>query len=154
MNNMVLYFTRSGNSKRIAEKIAKKLGCGTVEITDDKSWKGIFGFMRGGYYSLKQKVTRVSLEGDYDVSRADNIILVSPLWAGSAAPAGYSFLLNKKEKIKKLHMVICNDGSDTEEAFKKLELLVGKINNKYRITKNLGNEDSVISEICVNITDE
>jgi len=152
MNNKVLYFSRSGNSKRIAEKTAQKLGCETVEITDDVSWKGIFGFIKGGYYSINQKITGVSVENDYNVADADNIVLVVPLWAGNTAPAGYSFLLKEMKNIKKLHMVICNDGSDFDKAYKKLESMVGNIKNKYGITKNKGNEDSVIDNICHIIT--
>lgn len=152
MNNKVLYFSRSGNAKRIAEKTAKKLGCETLEITDNVSWKGFFGFMKGGFYSINQKITEVSIENDYNVSEADTIVLVVPLWAGNTAPAGYSFLLKEMKNIKKLYMVICNDGSDFVKAYAKLETMVGNIKNKYGITKNKGNEDSVIDNICLDIT--
>ncbi len=69
MNNKVVYFSRSGNSKRVAGKIAEKLDCGKVELTDNVSWKGIFGFFKGGFYSLNQKITEISLEDDYNVCR-------------------------------------------------------------------------------------
>jgi len=152
MNNTVLYFSRSGNAKRIAEKTAEKLDCGTIEITDNISWKGLFGFMKGGYYSLNRKVTEVTVENDYDVSKADNIVLVVPLWAGLTAPAGYSFLLKEMKNIKNLHMVICSDGSEAAKAYGRLESLIGVINNKYEIIKNQKNEDSVINNIYNNIT--
>jgi flavodoxin len=42
MELQVVYFTRTGNSKRVAEKIAKKLNVSIIEIKDNKSWKGIF----------------------------------------------------------------------------------------------------------------
>lgn len=152
MENKVLFFTRSGNSKRIAEKAAEKLGCEALEITDDVSWKGFFGFIKGGFYSINQKITRVLVENDYNVSEADAIVLVVPLWAGNSAPAGYSFLLKEMKNIKKLYMVICNDGSDVEKAYNKLENMVGNIKNKYSISKNKGNEDEVINDICRDIT--
>lgn len=152
MINKVLYFSRSGNSKRIAEKIAEKLGCTTIEITDNVSWKGFFGFMKGGFYSINQKLTGIKLENDYNVSEADNIVLVVPLWAGNTAPAGYSFLMKEMKNIKNLYMVICNDGSDFDKAYTKLQKMVGNIKNKYGITKNKGNEDSVIDNICRDIT--
>jgi len=55
MNYKVVYFTRTGNSKRVAEKIANKLSCETIQITDNINWKGILGFLKGGYYSSKNR---------------------------------------------------------------------------------------------------
>lgn len=151
MKNTVLYFSRSGVSKRIAGKVAKKLDCKTIEITDDVSWKGIFGFMKGGFYSLNKKITKVSLENDYNPAEADNIILVVPLWAGGTAPAGYSFLQKEIGNIKKLYLVVSSDGSAPDKAFLKLEEMVGPIKNKYGIIKSKKNEDDVVNSICTSI---
>jgi len=151
MKNKVLYFSRSGNSKRIADKVAKKIGCETIEITDNVSWKGIFGFVKGGYYSLHKKVTKISLENDYNPAEADNIILVVPLWAGGTAPAGYSFLQNEIGHIKNLYFIVSSDGSAPDKAFLKLEAMVGSIKNKYGIIKNKKNEDDVVNIVCASV---
>ncbi len=151
MKNKVLYFSRSGVSKRIADKVAKKLDCKTIEITDDVSWKGIFGFMKGGFYSLNKKITKVSLENDYNPAEADNIILVVPLWAGGTAPAGYSFLQKEIGHIKNLYLIVSSDGSAPDKAFLKLEEMVGTIKNKYGIIKSKKNEDDVVNSICTSI---
>lgn len=151
MKNKVLYFTRSGNSKRIADKVADKIGCETIEITDDVSWKGIFGFIKGGFYSLSKKITKVSLENDYNPAEADNIILVVPLWAGGTAPAGYSFLQKEVVNIKNLYLIVSSDGSEPDKAFTTLESMVGPIKNKYGIIKSKKNEDDVVNNICTSI---
>lgn len=153
MAKKVFYFSRSGNSKRIAEKITAKLNCGMTEITDDVSWKGIFGYMRGGYYSITGKTTRIELTPATDVKEQDAVILVVPLWAGNVAPAGYSFLIKEKDNIKKLFMLIDNDGSDVDKTFAKLEKRVGKIDNKYGVTKHKNNEDEVIENLCRDAAD-
>ena len=151
MTNKVLYFSRSGSSKRIAGKVAKKLGCETIEITDDVSWKGIFGFMKGGYYSLSKKITNITLEDDYSPTKTDNIVLVVPLWAGGIAPAGYSFLQKQRQNIKNLYLVVSSDGSEPDKTFLKLEAMVGPIKNKYGIVKSKKNEDDVVNSICAAI---
>lgn len=151
MNCNVFYFSRTGNSERIAKKISEKVSCGTTQLTDDVSWKGLFGWLRGGFYSLNGKKTKVTIEGGADVSQYDKIILVAPLWAGNTAPAGYSFLEEYRNDIKELYVVICNDGSDVESAFVKLEQRVGKIKNRYGITKNKGNEDEVVAKLVNDI---
>ena len=151
MTNKVLYFSRSGISRRIAGKVAQKLGCETIEITDDVSWKGIFGFMKGGYYSLSKKITNVTLEDDYRPSKTDNIVLVVPLWAGGIAPAGYSFLQKQIQNIKNLYLVVSSDGSEPDKTFLKLEAMVGPIKNKYGIVKSKKNEDDVVNSICATV---
>ena len=148
----VFFFSRTGNSERIAKKISEKLGSPAIRLTDDVSWKGIIGWFRGGFYSIRGKSTNVSVEGGADVTAYDKVILVSPLWAGNTAPAGYSFLEGRMNDIRELCVVICNDGSDTDSAFTKLEEKVGKIKHKYGITKNKGNEDDVIARLVDDIS--
>ncbi|MBN2883103.1 MAG: hypothetical protein JXN10_06215 [Clostridia bacterium] len=147
MNINVFYFSRTGNSERIAKKISEKLGCSMTRLTDNVSWKGIIGWFRGGFYSINGKKTKVSFEGSPDIASLDKVILVSPLWAGNTAPAGYSFLEDYMNDIKEFYVVICNDGSPVDSAFEKLEQKVGIIKNKYGITKNLGNEEEVIAKL-------
>lgn len=151
MNNKVLYFSRSGDSKRIAGKVAEKLGCETIEITDNVSWNGIFGFMKGGFYSLSKKITKVSLENDYNPAEADNIILVVPLWAGGTAPAGYSFLQKEMNNIKNLYLIVSSDSSSPKKAFTTVETMVGSIKNKYGIIKSKKNENDVVNNICASV---
>jgi len=56
MNTVVLFFSRTGTSKRVATKIADGLGLKPIEITDDKNWNGILGYIKGGYYSSSNKM--------------------------------------------------------------------------------------------------
>jgi flavodoxin len=154
MSCRVFYFTRTGNSKRVAERIAEKVECGISEITDDISWKGLLGWLRGGFYSLQGKETNISISETGDIGSYDKIVLVAPLWAGNTAPAGYTFIKKYREEIKKLHVVICNDGSKVEKAFLNLEEKVGMVECKYGVTKNLGNEETVIDTICTDLGKE
>lgn len=153
MSNRVIYFSRSGKCKMVADKIAQELNCGTSEITDNVSWKGFFGFMRGGFYSLNQRLTQVTVEDGFEAKDADNIIFIVPLWAGGTAPAGYSYLKKEISNIKNLFMLICSDGTEATKAYAKLEEMVGPIKNKYGIVKSQHNETSVIKQICDAVSD-
>ena len=148
MNNVILYFSRSGNAKRIAGKLAGKLGCASLRITDDVKWNGFFGFMKGGYYSLTGRTTNVTVEGDPDISSFENVVLVAPLWAGGIAPAGYSYLMKECKNIRRLTVLITCDGSDPNKAYGRLEEITGPIENKLCIAKNLKNEDEIIDVLA------
>ncbi|HZK60502.1 MAG TPA: hypothetical protein VFC41_00410, partial [Anaerovoracaceae bacterium] len=102
MNNKVLFFTRTGNSRRIAEKLADELSCQIIEVTDNMNWNGIWGFIKGGYYASRDKV--VAIKTSADVEDYDELIVVSPLWAGKLAPDIKEFL--KTVEKDKVHLVV------------------------------------------------
>ncbi|MGB3366848.1 MAG: hypothetical protein WBA54_05135 [Acidaminobacteraceae bacterium] len=139
MNIKVVYFTRTGTSRRIAEKIASELSCDVVEIRDDMKWKGIFGFIKGGYYASKDKPVKIKLSkeiGDYD-----ELVVVSPLWAGGSAPAIRTFL--KNISLEKVNLVITSNGSSVKDR------------SGYKcvndIIKSKSNEETVIGDLVKKI---
>ncbi len=146
MNCRVLYFSLSGNSKRIAEKIAAQGGCGLSQITDDKNWKGIFGFLRGGFYALRFKKTTPVIDPEVDFNELDHILIVGPVWAGNAAPAVYSLLEKEKSNLQKVCLVLSSGGGDTDPVFKKLEEKIGPIPFKFGIPKDKADEDAVAAQ--------
>jgi len=134
MNIKVAYFTRSGTSKRVAEKISQKLSCEIYEIRDNINWKGFFGFIKGGFYSSVNKEVEISYDKSLD--EADEFIVVSPLWAGGAAPAIRMFL--KTKSLDKVNLFITSDGSQMKnrDGYKTTNDVIKKNNN----------EDQVINE--------
>lgn len=131
----IAYFTRTKTSKRVAEKIADQLGYPIIEVTDDKNWRGLFGYIKAGFYSTVHKSVNILVHGTVD--DADEIIFIAPLWAGGLAPAALAFL--NKVGREKVHMVVVSLGSHVKDraGFKSL----------YDITDHDGNEDSVIDEL-------
>lgn len=141
MNSIVLYFTRSGNSERIAQKIAEKAGCGLSQITDEKNWRGLFGFLRGGFYAASFRQTNPALNPEVDFSAYDRIAIVGPVWAGNAVPAVFSLLMREKASMEKICLVLSSGGGDIAPVFEKLESKVGNIPFKIGIPKNKADED-------------
>lgn len=135
MSYKVVYFTRTGTSRRIAEKIAVKLSCELIEITDNMKWKGVIGFIRGGYYSVTDKPIDYHLKGN--VTEYDDIIAVAPMWAGKPAPTMRSFL--KTKSGDKTTLVLASGGSILQErtGYKSV----------YDISEKINNEDTVIDEL-------
>lgn len=128
MNYKVVYFTRNGNSKRVAEKLAKGLSTEAFEIRDNMNWNGIFGFIRGGYYSTKDK--DVEFKVSPNVEAADELVVVTPLWAGKAAPTVKSFLKNRP--LEKVHLVVTSSGSTLQDrsGYKTVIDIVKRNNNE------------------------
>ena len=134
-NTKIVYFTRSGNCKRIAESIAGGTGGQLVEVKDNKNWKGFFGFLKGGYYATRNKEVEIYLIGE--VGSEDDLVVVSPVWASGMPPAIRMFLKDKRRDD--ISLVISASGSSVndKDGFKKV----------YEISQANGNESEVIDSI-------
>lgn len=135
MNYKVVYFTRTGTSKRVAEKIANKLSCDIIQITDDKNWNGIIGFIKGGYYASKNK--DVDIKTSKKIEMFDELVVVSPLWAGGVVPA--ITVLLKSTPIDKVNLVITSSGSTIKNrsGYKSVSDIVKNRNNEDEMIDNL-----------------
>jgi flavodoxin len=133
VNYKVIYFTRTGNSRRVAEKIANKLSLEALEIRDNMNWKGISGFIKGGYYASKNKNVEIKIPENLDDS--EELIVVTPLWVGKVAPAINTFL--KTKALEKIHLVVTSGSTKIKDR--------SGYKSVCDIVKSENNEDAVIS---------
>ncbi len=119
----VYFFTRTGRSKEIAEKIATEVGIVANEITDDQNWNGAGNYIKGGYMSSTKKTVPIHC---VPPAEDDDIILVFPIWAAGFPPAIRAFL----EGIDRSRVILLPTSLVTKlgdrEGFKKIIDLVGK----------------------------
>lgn len=139
MNYKVVYFTRTGTNKRIAENISNKLSCDVIQITDNMNWKGVLGFIKGGYYASKNKSVDIKVNGSLE--GADELIVVTPLWAGGVAPAIKTFL--KTTPVEKVHLVVTSNGSNIKKS--------SGYKSVNEIVKSKKNEDVIINNLINNL---
>jgi hypothetical protein len=148
MKYSVIFFSRTGNSRRVAEKISKGIGVKPVEIIQKSpNFKGLLGYLKAGYYSSRNKSVKIMLNGNY--KEADSYIVVSPLWAGKPANAVVEFL--KLVPSDKVTLVLTCIGSDTDKVVNDYEFKNGKFKSHYGIVKRLKNEEKVIDEVLKNL---
>lgn len=145
MRKVILYYSRTGTSKRVAEKIGKALGVEAVSVDDKNSYKGIFGYLKGGFYASSWRKVNYSYNTKSQIDEYTHVYLVGPIWASRAAPAIYSFLMDND--LKKKSLVLTNDGTSPDKSFRKMEEKFGKFERKYSITKSKNDEDETIKRI-------
>ncbi len=119
----IYYFTRTGRSKKIADKIAESQGLNAIKIEDNINWKGAANYIKGGYMSSTKKIIDIECELPRD---NEEIILVFPLWAATFPPAILSFIENiKRENTVAVVTSLMNTLKD-RDGFKAIYDLVGK----------------------------
>ena len=101
MKTLVAYYSRSGNTRFVAQKIAEGLNADLCEIVDKKNRNGKWGFLTGGYSAFREKQTEIEVKKSVDAY--DLVIVGSPVWAGKITPAIRTFLvrenLSDKQRI-------------------------------------------------------
>ncbi len=106
MKTIVIYYSKSGNNKYLAEKIAQKLSC-DIELLRPKINAFLFLMLRIGFGN-KKLIHRLT---EYD-----RVILCGPVWMGSLIYPLKSFLTKHLLEIKNLIFVTCCSSSfDTKD---------------------------------------
>ncbi|MHC1746855.1 MAG: flavodoxin family protein [Cellulosilyticaceae bacterium] len=133
MGYKVVCFSRTGNSERVAKKIAKLLSTRVIKISDGMDWTGKWGYVRAGYAAVTNKNVAIQVHGKIEAS--DEIILVSPLWAGKLTPAARDFL--KKVPAEKVHLIVTSEASSlkSNQEFKSVNNIIKKEKNEDEVIK-------------------
>ncbi len=126
-----IYYSRTGNTERIAKYIKDKTNCELLNITDGIDRSGSRGYLKSGYESLKEILPKLKSFGmQKKMEDYRNVIVCSPIWAFDVCPVIKSFLNSYGKKIKgKTYFVITHDSNSKYE--KKLNNL-----DKYLLTKH------------------
>ena len=112
MKNLIVYYSYEGNTREIAKSIQEAADADIPElkVEDEKTPKRMFRFVWGGMQVYMKK--KPALE-DYHVelSQYDNIIIGTPCWFGTYAPAINTFLSDNPMQGKRVHIFVCNGGN-------------------------------------------
>lgn len=131
----VIYFSRTGSSKRIAEKIANRSGGEAIALKDHMNWFGGMGYFRAAICAMQKRELAIELCGT--VEETDTVVVVSPLWAGGPANAVLS--LFKQIPKSRVHLVMTSNASlirDTSD-YLSVSSIVKKANHEDVIIEDL-----------------
>ena len=110
---IVLYVTRTGHAKTVAEALASKLGAEAVEIKDLVDRRGILGYIKTGYQASTKKATPIEAPA-VDLASASTVVLVQPIWASAVVPPFRTWLdaHGAELKGKRVGLFVVCKGSD------------------------------------------
>jgi flavodoxin len=101
MKSLVVYYSRTGKTKFVAETIAAELGSEIEEIVDLKSREGKMGWMSATRDASSEKETQIAptkkIPSDYDL-----LIIGTPVWAFNLTPAIRTYIKKNDLSGKKI----------------------------------------------------
>ncbi len=123
MKSLVVYYSRSGNTRFVAEQVCREIGGDVEEIVDKKKRNGFLGFVLSGYDATRGKVTTIEpvkrSPRDYDL-----VVVGTPMWNKRITPAVRTYLKGNNFSGKQVALFCTNLGSNPARVFKTLKELM------------------------------
>jgi len=126
MKSVILYYSRTGKTRFLSEKLQQELGGDLVQIRDLKKRKGPFGFLTGVWDAQLGLTTQV-VPASFDLSKYGLVILGTPVWAYSPTPAISTFLQACDLKDKNVIIFVTSRGVGYRRA---IDILRGRVEAK------------------------
>ncbi|MCW4006121.1 MAG: flavodoxin [Candidatus Bathyarchaeota archaeon] len=147
MKAVVVYFSVSGNTRFVAEKIADELKADLCKVTDNNYKQSRLLYLRGGLAALRKKTSEIELSTP--VEGYDLVIAGTPVWAGKVAPAIRTFLENKKPKESQVAFFVTLGGDKPQKTLEDMrEIVQPKVPvGELGVTKPLDNKEETERQV-------
>ena len=125
MKTLVVYYSRTGRTKKAAEELAKALQCDLEEIVDTANRAGPLGWVTSVRESRGKKPAKIE-PAKKDPSEFDIVVIGTPIWASSMSSPVRAYLIGNKDKLKNVAFFCTHGRSGAEKAFTEMESVCGK----------------------------
>ena len=125
---LVVYYSRSSTTRKVAEAIAAELQCDCAEIVEDSSRSGMLGYLRSVIEARRQVPSRISAAGSAhnDPSTYDLTIIGTPVWAWSVSSPVRAYMVANKSRLPAVAFFCTLGGAGSDRAFAQMKDLAGK----------------------------
>ena len=123
MKQLVIYYSFSGKTRKIAEELAKKESADIFEIKDVKPFGKLKAYTAGIIASIKGKTWNIT-PPDIGMLDYNKIIMLAPVWADNPSPAFNTMLeYLPSGKLISIKMVSASGKSNCKD---RLEAILNK----------------------------
>lgn len=106
---LVVYYSKTGNNKYLAEKIAQKLKADINAIKPTTNY--FFVLIISTLMKLKSGIKKLS----FDINEYSQVIICGPIWMGQLISPLRRFIKTYKKSINSLYFATCCGSSETEK---------------------------------------
>jgi flavodoxin len=134
MRSLVIYYSRTGRTKKIAEELHTSLGADIDEIQDEKKRSGIMGWLSAGRDARSKNTTSIkSVEknpNDYQV-----VTIGTPTWNGTVSTPIRTYINRYMKSFRHVACFTTGDGEDPEALNEIEQLLEGMVIAKMHLVR-------------------
>jgi flavodoxin len=120
MKILIVFYSRTGTTKKVAEILAKHLSAELEEILTTDRRLGFFGYLNCGReatFKISPQIQTIKNNpADYDL-----MIIGTPVWAFSMASPVRTYLDQNKEKMRRIGFFCTMGSSGAERTFAEMQ---------------------------------
>lgn len=122
---LVIDYSRSGNTHKVAQAIASACGADLEQIRDAKPRHGLWGWIRSGREAMR------AIPGEIrpprrDPADYDLVVLGSPVWAGHVSSPMRAYLGHRSGRLAQVALFVTEGGSGGPKAIAEMSALAGQ----------------------------
>jgi flavodoxin len=122
---LIVFYSRSGTTRRIAKALSTALECGIEEIAESTPRNGFIGYCRS-VIEARRKSTPDILPTRNDPSSFDLVVIGTPVWAWSVASPVRAYLAANKDRFPDVAFFCTLGGNGSETVFAQMQAIIGK----------------------------
>lgn len=122
---LIVYYSRTGTTKKVAEAIREQLDCDIEEIISVKDRSGIMGYIISGK-EASQKSSAEIRPTTKNPAEYDLVIIGTPVWAWNISSPVRTYIENNKESFKNISAFCTMGGDGDKQSFKEIEKICDK----------------------------
>lgn len=116
---LVVFYSRTGFTKRVAEALAKELGADVEQLVDTRNRAGVLGYLRSGFEGTLRRLTALKPLSK-NPAAYELVVVGTPVWNGSVSSPVRTFLLQDKAALNRMAFFCTYGGSGNERTFRQM----------------------------------
>jgi flavodoxin len=124
MKTLTVYYSRSGNTRKVAEAISKNVGGDIEEITEPHGRGGPIGWLRSGREATGEMIASINPPKN-DPAGYDLLIVGTPIWGGKLSSPVRAYLIKVAGKTKRVAYFVTMMGNDDSATYAAMEKIAG-----------------------------
>ncbi len=122
---LVVCYSRTGTTRKVARMIAGELGCELEEIVDRVERGGVLGWVRAGRDAARRKGTRIE-EPAHDPADYELVVVGTPVWAWTMSCAVRTYLRAVRDRLAAVAFFCTTGRTGIEGTFAQMQALCGR----------------------------
>jgi flavodoxin len=124
MTTLVVFYSRSGTTRAVAEAIARSLGADLEEIREARHRRGARGYVRSAFDAVMHRWVPIDPVAR-DPLRYDLVVVGTPVWATKVSAPVRSFLSANTRRLTNVAFFVTEGGRGEHQAFWQMAELAG-----------------------------
>jgi len=123
MSTLVVYFSRTGTTRKVADTIARSLGADVEAIHERRGRLGLRGYLRSAFDATLSRWVPIAAVAR-DPTRYDLVIVGTPVWGWSLSAPVRAFLSSHARRLPRVAFFATEGGGGDQRVFEQMAQVV------------------------------